>query len=362
MINLARVIKLCAVLLLLAACNDKEAAVASDELESPALINVTTITLQRQSLQPTLNLIGIVQSSNRIDLTADVAAPVAKVLVKEGQRVRKGQLLIELDSEKLQIEVTRAAEALKQARSRLQESYTGLQRREQLAKQQTLSAELLDSARHDHSRSQAAVEEARAALRLAERGLRDAKVLSPVAAVVDKQHVEVGENVRPGDQLLVIQATSALEVAAYVSERDIGVLSEGNLATVHIDGWQPRRYSAVLHTRGAAANPRTGNFLVTLLIDHIDQHVRPGMTAQLAVKANPIDDVLLLPEAALADRQRQRVVFVEDNGRAVMRRPRLQTGFSDRLLILSGLQAGERVIIDPLDSIVDGVGVHVDDQ
>lgn len=343
-------------LLWISACSEGpvvEAPVAERAVE----VAVQTVTLQRQSIQPSLQVVGVVQSSDKIELSADVSAPVAKILVKEGQRVKQGQVLIELDAEKLQLEVRRAAETLKQAESRLREAQTALQRREQLAKQQTLSQEVLDSARHDFSRSEAVVEEARAALRLADRGLRDAQVTSPVDAVIDKQLVDIGESVRPGSELLVIQATAALEVETYVSERDINTLSEGNEAIVIIDDWQPRRYSAVVQSRGAAANPRTGNFPVTLLMGDVDERVRPGMTAQLEIQTNPVSDVLLLPESALADRQRQRVVFINDNGVAVMRRPVLKAGFSDRLLVLSGLDVGEQVIVSPLDRIVDGVAV-----
>jgi membrane fusion protein (multidrug efflux system) len=333
--------------------------------EDPGLPDLTTTApdeplpveihvLALESLEPHIEVVGVVQAAEQIELSADVSAPISRILVLEGQEIQRGDLLIEMDAEKLELQLVRAQESLNQANSNLVEAEAFLKRRAQLAEQQTVSQEMLDAARYDWQRSQAAVQEANAAVALARRELKDSRVLSPVDGVVDRNLVEAGETVRPGTELMIIQATGSLEVETHVSERDINYLRAGGAADVTISEWRQRSYDAVVQSVGIAANPRTGNFPVILLLQEPDGNIRPGMTAKVSIQGKPIGNVLLLPETALVDRDRERVVFVEEQGVARIRRPLLKAALSDHLLVLDGIAPGEHLIVSNLDKVVDG--------
>jgi len=352
--------------LLLSACGEEPQAQQTVAKTAAQLLpSVTAQTLTLANMTPSIGSVGEVQAAERIEMSVDFSAPVVTVHVREGESIQRGQLLLELDVTKLQLRVDQARQALQQAESRLSESGDNLKRREVLAQKNNLSKEALAAARHEYRRTQAEVAEVRALTGLAERDLADSRVVSPVDGLLDKQLVEVGETVQPGEQLLVLQATAVLEVETFVSERDINYVHVGAQAEVVIEGWQSHRYQAVVQSVGAAADSRTGNFVVKLLLQQRDLFVRPGMTAGVTITGTELKDMLLLPEDALVDRQRQRVVFVvvkDEQGlqRVALRQPRLKVGLGDQLVVMSGLSAGDQVVVQGQRALVDGARVSID--
>lgn len=344
------------------ACSSEE---VTEEIANTTAIDnvaeVSTITVEHRPFTPKITVVGSIQAAEEIVLSAEVVAPVKMLHVREGQKVLRGDLLLELDSEKLQLSLTRAKKALEQSQSRLQESADNLTRRKELAEQKTLSQELLDSSRHGWQRAKAAVAEAEAAVRLAQRNLTDARILSPVNGVIDEHLVEVGEAVQEGQNLLSIQATDQLEVKTFVSERDIHLIRENNEAQVLVANWPQDSFAATVLTVGIAGDSRTGNFPVTLLITASDNTsqaaLRPGMTATVNIRGETTQAELLIPESALIDHQRQRVVFVVENNKAVLRQPRLQVGLGDQVKVISGLQPGEQLVINSNRPLSDGMSV-----
>lgn len=346
----------------LGACSQDEIPI-QDPMNTPATrpIAVTAITLEPQNFIPHIAVVGSIQAAEEIVLSAELIAPVKKIHVREGQNVKRGDLLLSLDSEKVELNLTRARESLQRAQSRLQESDDNFTRRKELAEQKTLSQELLDAAHHEWQRAKSAVAEAEAATSLAQRKLTDSRIISPVNGVIDQNLVEVGEAVQEGQDLLLIQATDHLEVKTYVSERDIHFIREGNKAQVTVSNWPYQTFAASVSTVGIAGDGRTGNFPVTLLIDPIANSsavtLRPGMTATVRIQGETSQSKLLIPETTLVDYQRERVVFVIEDQKAALRRPQLQVGLGDQVKIISGLQQGERVIVSASRPLRDGATV-----
>ena len=94
-----------------------------------------------------------------------------------------------------------------------------------------------------------------------------------------------------------------------------------------------------------------------LILDEASDLLRPGMTASVLLQGVRVPGALMLPEAALLDRDRQRVVFVFDGGRARQVVPQLAAGFSNRLQVISGLEAGDEVIVAGHRALLDGTAV-----
>lgn len=345
---------------ILIACSTEEPPNNSSEVATvKAAIEVSAITLQAQSFIPEITVVGSIQAAEEIVLSAEVVAPVKKIYIREGQKIKRGDLLLALDSEKLQLGLTRAKQNLEQTRSHFQESAGNLKRRKELAEQKTLSEELLDAARHESQRAKASFTEAEAAADIAQRNLTDSQVVSPVNGVIDKLLVEVGEAVQEGQQLLLIQATDQLEAKTFVSERDIHLIREGNRADIMLANWPETVFSASVLTVGIAGDARTGNFPITLLISPADDPsatpLRPGMTATIKIKGSVSQSSLLIPESALVDYQRDRVVFVIEDQKASLRRPLLQVGLGDQVKVQSGLLLGDRVIVQSNRPLKDGI-------
>jgi hypothetical protein len=126
---------------------------------------------------------------------------------------------------------------------------------------------------------------------------------------------------------------------------------------VTASGISGREYQAHIEWVGVKADPQTGNFPVKLILDKNTEALRPGMTAFAQLDSIGIPNSLLLPESALVDRDRRRVVFVEEEGVARLREPILAAGFNNRLQILAGLAAGDKVITRGQKQVKDGTVV-----
>lgn len=279
--------------------------------------------------------------------------------MKEGDRIQADHLLIELDGKKQLLRLARSQTTLKETKATLANAQTTLKRQEALYAKRNIALSKLEESQLVLKTARARYEEAPAAVRLAERDLADRRITSPAGGQVVKRSVEPGETVSPGTPLMVIQVVDAVRVNTYVIEKDINHLSLGNEATVTTPGVQGGTYTARIESLGSKADPDTGNFSVKLTIPNNDGLLRPGMTARVNLQGLRYQGAILIPVSALVDRNRRRVAFKVVEGKAVQVEPIIALTTVDQAHVLSGFQAGDRLIVNGLTNIVDGTPVKV---
>lgn len=349
---------LAGLLLFATACSEAPAPAPADAAASPQ-VEVDVQELQPQTWQGTISTFGVLEALEEVNVAAELSGTVSAVHVNEGDRVQAGQLLLELDPQKRDLAAQQADQQVRHAQAALNEALLKLQRRRNLAEKETISEEVLDSAQLAVDLATAAYQRAMAGAQLAKRELSDTRIVSPTAGLVDIRDVEVGEPVQAGASLVTLQAVQGLRVQTWVSESDIALISAGSPARVTVSGLAGREYAASIEWVGVNADPATGNFPVKLILAGDTDSLRPGMTARAELQGIRVADALLLPEAALVDRNRRRVVFVVEQGVAHMREPLLAAGFSNRLQILEGLAAGDTVVVAGQSLLLDGTAVTV---
>lgn len=320
---------------------------------------VVVHTLEERDWQGSMSTFGVIEAFEEVSVAAELSGTVSAVHVREGDTVTVGQLLLELDPQKRRFAAQQAEQGLQRSQTNLQEARLKLERRSDLAERESVSREELDTAQLAVDSAAATYQQALASHRLAQRELADTKIFSPTDGVVDVRAVEVGELVQAGVRLLTLQAVHGLRVHTWVSEADVLRIRPGNTATVEVSGLAGQSFSAQVQWVGVNADPQTGNFPVKLVLVDAVSVLRPGMTARVALKVSSMPGVLLLPEEALVDRQRRRVVFVVDNGVARQREPLLAAGLSNRLQILDGLGAGDAVVVEGQARLLDGSPVRI---
>lgn len=342
----------------LAACGETlEPAI--EGASSAPLVEVAVQELVPQTWRTTVNTFGVVEALEEVNVAAELSGTVAAVHINEGDRVTSGQLLLELDPQKRQFAVEQARQQVQHTQAALKEAQLKLQRRRNLAEKKTISAEAVDSAQLAADLAAAAYQQALSSAQLANRELDDTRIFSPTEGLVDVRAVDVGEAVQAGASLVTLQAVQGLRVQTWVSEADISRISAGEPALVSVSGLAGGQYEATIEWVGVNADAATGNFPVKLILKGDTTALRPGMTARAELQGISVPDVLVLPEAALVDRNRRRMVFVVDNGVVHLREPLLAAGFSNRLQILEGLAAGDKVVIAGQSLLLDGDSVTV---
>ncbi len=265
---------------------------------------------------------GTLQPTRSVNIGSELSGTVRKVYVDVNDRVRQGQVLVELDTAKLADQVARSRAALAAARAQLalatatlQESQASLTRLEEVARLsggKVPSAAELDAARAGLERARAGEDSARAAITQAqatlstdETNLSKASIRSPIDGVVLSRSVEPGNAVAASLQAVTLMAIAEdlrrMRVEVSVDEADVGAVRIGQKASFSVSAYPARQYPAQV-TRVAFGPTKTDNvvtYTTYLEVENDDLSLRPGMTAAANIVATERSGVLRVPNTAL---------------------------------------------------------------
>jgi HlyD family secretion protein len=278
--------------------------------------------LRKGNLTLTVSANGTLQPTRAVNIGSELSGTVKRVWVDVNDRVRVGQVLVELDTAKLGDQVQRSRAALASAQALLaqnsatvKEAQASLARFEEVSRLsggQVPSATELDAARAAVARAlaneasaRANVDAARATLATDETNLSKAAIRSPIDGVVLARSVDPGNAVAASLQAVTLfsiaEDLSRLRLEVSVDEADVGAVQPGQRASFTVSAYPARRYPATTR-RVAFGSTKTDNvvtYVTTLDVDNSDLSLRPGMTAAATIVATERTDVLLVPNTAL---------------------------------------------------------------
>jgi len=262
---------------------------------------------------------GSVQPTNKVDVSSELSGVVRKVLVDYNSVVKVGDVLAELDTDKLgaTVESSRAKLAsakakVPEAEATVDEKLRDYERKKTLVARQATSQQDLDAAKAAYDRSTAALASTRAdvgvaeaQLHLDETNLAKARITSPIDGVVLKRNVDPGQTVASSLQAPVLfslaENLKQMEIQVDVDEADVGSVAEGQTATFSVDAYPDRRFPARIRMLRYGSEVVQGvvTYKAVLTVDNSHLLLRPGMTATATVTVKEVKDVLLVPNAAL---------------------------------------------------------------
>jgi len=272
------------------------------------------------SLSVTAN--GTLQPTRTVNIGSELSGTVTRVLVDVNDRVKKDQLLVELDTAKLRDQVERSRATLAssvakvaQAVATVKESQAQLGRLQEVSRLsggKVPSKSEIDSgqatferAQADEAAARAAVNDAKAALSTDETNLAKASIRSPTDGVVLTRAVDPGNAVASSLQAVtlftVAEDLTKMKLQINVDEADVGLISAGQTATFSVSAYPSRKYPAKI-TRvayGSTISENVVTYIAYLAVANSDLSLRPGMTATATIDATERRDVLLVPNAAL---------------------------------------------------------------
>lgn len=281
-----------------------------------------TDALKRGNLSLNVSANGTLQPTRTVSVGSELSGTVRQVSVDVNDTVRKGQVLVELDTDKLAAQVGRSRATLASAQAKqsqteatLKEARANMARLDEvhrLSGGQVPSATELDSGRAALARAQAdvaaakaSVDDARNALSTDETNLSKASVKASIDGVVLTRSVEPGQAVAASLQAVtlftVAEDLKKLRLEVAVDEADVGTVQEGQQASFTVSAYPARRYPATV-TRVDYGSTKTDNvvtYVARLAVDNEDLSLRPGMTASASIRSTERHNVLLVPNAAL---------------------------------------------------------------
>ena len=281
-----------------------------------------TQTVGRGNLTLTVTANGTLQPTRSISIGSELSGTVRKVNVDVNDRIRKGQVLVELDTAKLRDQILRSRATVAAANAKVaqtvatvKEARAGLARFEEVARLsggKVPSKTELDSSRAalaraiaDEASARANVADAEAALSTDQINLSKASIVAPTDGVVLTRSVDPGNAVAASLQAVtlftVAEDLTKLRLWVYVDEADVGAVKVGQDATFTVSAYPTRQFPARV-TRVGFGSTITDNvvtYLTYLDVDNADLSLRPGMTATATITATQRKNVLLVPNTAL---------------------------------------------------------------
>lgn len=326
----------------LAACSKHELERSGSVGESLPVVQAREALAVGQDLPVKVVVTGLVRSSDRASVAAKVMGTIRSLPIDLGQRVKAGQLLVEIEAAEISAKVLQAQAQLKQAAR-------DLEREESLLAKGASTSEIVKNLTDRVSLMEAMVEEAEVMLGYT-------KIRAPFDGAVSRLFGDVGSLSAPGVPLLELQGEGGFEIEAGVPESVVGVLEIGSEYLVTLPASE-RRYAAKLKEVAAGFDASSRTVLARFSLPG-DAPVRAGQFARLVLygQSRP---AILVPETAVSKLGQMERVFVHHNGAAVLRL--VKTGARDggMVEVLSGLDAGERVVVSAEGELVDGQRLSV---
>jgi HlyD family secretion protein len=366
---------------------------------------VAAYVVARGDVVQTVVASGRIVNPLRIDIASQITGAVVRVPVREGQAVAAGQVLIELDGAepRAQVEQARAAlaqaegrlrqllettlpsaqQSLRQARANLVDAQHQYERTRELqatgfvgpaqlddakrnlevSESQAHAAQLLvdDNGPHGNARhvAQMAVDQARAALQVAQANLDRTIIRTPLAGTLISRDVERGDVVSPGKALMVLSPSGETQVVVQVDEKNLSLIQLGQRALASADAYPSQRFDAQVAYINPGIDAQRGSVEVKLAVPSAPEYLRQDMTVSVDIEVARHAGALAVPGDALHDAAAGRPwVWRVTEGRA--HRQAVHTGVRGdlRIEIVGGLHPGDVVLAGPAGAIQEGQRVR----
>lgn len=352
-------------ILSLGGCGSKESAsVETPSKSQPSVLEerqVEVVEVLPRSISYTLTAVGSLKTPENVTISPKKAGIIDKILVKEGGRVKKGQVLVQLDDVDARLQVVRAEARLKEAEATVETDRTTLPRYLKLYESQVVPQQTLDELLLKVKVDEAKLDLAKVELDVAKQNLLDHRIVSPIDGMVNLKIASLGEhvNVAPKDEVMTIVQMDPLELEFYVPENWVGKIRLGTMVQFTVKAFSEERFSAALQFISPTADPSTRNVKMKAVVQNPNDRLKPGYFAEVTIQTGKNPHALVIPESALFSQGGKFFTFVVQNGTA--HRKEVETGhrFEGSIEILKGIQKGEQVVTAGHEQLTEGTKVKI---
>ena len=377
-----------------ASCSRTETAQARSR-DGGAAKSVAVEVVRLEKVKRAVELVGTLAAVDQVTISSEADGKVSKILADLGDRVTAGQTLIQVDREKQQYNFDQQRAALaralaqygapdpqhlpeiektpdvQKANADLLQAQQAYDRTDTLFKRTLVPQQMLDDAAttlqskrasydlalQNVKNLRASIQASEASMKLADRQLRDTEIRAPFDGYVEKRLVNLGELVKQQMPVMAVVRVDPLKVIAEIPEKLAPWIHDGQAVQLLVDAYPDRTFTGKVSRISPAVNSVTRAFPFEALVPNTDAALKPGTFARVHIESGKIDDVLTLPYSALQYRYGVNRVFVIADDKLAARELKVGERVGDRIEIISGVQAGERVAANEVDKLVDGMPV-----
>ncbi len=315
---------------------------AAPQPAAPVFVTETKLA----AIEDRIEALGTLRARESVELTSSVTEIVTAINFDDGDRVKKGDVLVEMTSGEEHAQ-------LEEARVTVDEARRQYQRIKALRKQQSASESQLDEQRRVWEASQAR-------LAAIESRLADRLISAPFTGIVGLRNISVGALVEPGDVITTLDDDSLMKLDFQVPAVYLSSLAAGMPVDARTRAWQGRRFSGSVKSIDSRVDPVTRTVTVRAVLPNTDHALRPGMLMQVELSSRQ-RQAIVIPEECLVAKAHKHYVYVVDraDNTAQRREVRIGTRRPGEVEIVEGLAEGELVITDGTLKVRPGKQVSI---
>jgi len=338
------------------ACSRDKAAVAI--LAPPVMV----APVEAQRIEDHIEATGQLLAHAEAQVASQVQGQVTRIVKDESAAVAEGDVVLEIDPERRELELRNARAALNESEAMLGASQRELERAQKLHDEGVASNAKLDAAQTALRQARSRREAAEAQLGMMERSLRDASVRAPFAGLVARRYVSAGEFVAPGAKLFDLVALDPIEVEFHLPERDSSRIRIGAPVDVRVAPYPDESFHAEVTLISPTIDPATRTLRVKGAMHNPDGRLRPGLFANADLGIAVREQVPMIPAEAVLQRADGSVAFrLADGGHVERRVIKLGAFHEGRVEVAEGLAVGDLVVVRGQDQLADGSAVSIRD-
>ena len=343
---------------------ERSSARLRDWTEAQALPTVAVTSPSSRQLSPYLNLPGRLEAYSRAPIYARVSGYLKDWKVDIGARVKAGQLLAEIDAPDLDQQLMQARADLLNAQSNARLSEATLKRRQSLADSRIISQQDLDERIADLASKQAAVKSSQANVDRLEALAGYKNVLAPFDGMITARETDLGALINAGSSsappMFVVSDTSKLRVYVNVPQSFVPAIRIGTKAMISVPEYPDRSFPASIEFSSQAVDGQSGTTRMQLMVGNDEGLLLAGGYANVRIDLSRDVQTLHIPASALLfDQNGLRVATVGSGEKVVLKGIKIARDLGREIEIAAGLQADDRVILNPPDGLVEGTQVRI---
>jgi HlyD family secretion protein len=363
----------------------------------PAAVSVDAVKVATRELVRSVEAVGTLDPNEEVTISNQVEGTVEQLFVDLGDTVRGGQLIAQLDTRELELNVHQQEAALQQelarvgltdpnatfdeaATSQVRQAEAGLadarirlERTRKLAESGVIAQQQLDAAKAQFDGAEASARSSRetvrnirasiaarkATLALAQKKLADAKITAPLAGFVKDRPAAAGQFLRANSPVVTIVQNSPLKLHVDVPESAVAFVRTGRPVTFQVDAFPSRTFQGRISRLSPSVDQQSRTLKLEALVENTDGSLKPGFFARVTIQTDRKDNVVVVPAESLLNVSGIEKVFVLEDGKAAERVVRSGTKIDHLVEIVEGLKEGELVATSNFGSLQQGREVSV---
>ena len=361
----SRIVVALAVLALITvvACK-KSPAKAGTPAETFGAAPVKVFRALREKITQKITYTSTLEAWTKINLTPEVGGKIAFIHVQEGDRVAKGQLLAELETQSTRLQLKQAQAGVAVAEAAYADALRNKERMDRLIKENAVSEQQREKIQLAFDAAAAQLDQARAGLNLAQHALDVSIMTAPFAGVIASKNAEVGDVINPmmggfgggAGGVLTLMDYSRVKTDVDVSSEDIARIRKGQDAVLRVAAFPGRDFRGVVRLVNLTADPLNKKFGVEAVFENPEGLLRPGTFGDVVFELESHENALVVPQRAILENA---YVFILEGGKAVKKTVTLGLQNMTMVEVLDGLAEGAQVVVEGNYGLEEGAAVQV---